>query len=125
MSDWDWQIWTAYTQGVQPLRPISRVVEHEKTRSALNPLSPPELPTRLDLHGLSLSEAFEQFCHTIERVAPHQRQLLVITGLGQGLLKRELPFWAQHPRVSRWIRSCTQAPPHLGGHGAFIVALRK
>jgi len=80
----------------------------------------------LDLHGMTQERAYEKLTSFIE--ANHQknkRSLLVITGKGQGILKKSLLIWLQSPALRPFIASIEESLPHHGGGGAFYVILRK
>ena len=98
------------------------------------------LEARLDLHGCTLETAFKKFKTFIRQSATRGvRRLLVITGKGgrkrssetaeteyKGVLKRELPRWAEfNPEIFPFIQSVTQAAPKHGGEGAYYVILKK
>jgi DNA-nicking Smr family endonuclease len=90
-----------------------------------------EIEGRLDLHGLSASQAeqalhrFLLSSHTIGR-----KTVLVITGRGlnpdtngPGILKRETPLWLD--RMPEIVSSYAQADRRHGGEGALYVRLRR
>ena len=90
-----------------------------------------EIEGRLDLHGLSASQAeqalhrFLLSSHTIGRKA-----VLVITGRGlnpdtngPGILKRETPLWLD--KMPEIVSSYAQADRRHGGEGALYVRLRR
>ena len=84
------------------------------------------IEVRLDLHQLNRQQAFNSvinfidFCHLKQK-----RMLLIITGKGNGILKDELPFWLDNPRVRDKILDHRFATPHHGGAGARYVYLSK
>lgn len=86
---------------------------------------------RLDLHGLTQSEA-----HTVLGIALEEAQacgdrcLLVITGKGTGrenggVLKTMVPRWLDEPGNRARIFAIQAACPQHGGAGAVYVLLRK
>ncbi|MBS0185095.1 MAG: Smr/MutS family protein [Proteobacteria bacterium] len=80
----------------------------------------------LDLHGLTQERAHEKLISFIEmNHLKNKRSLLIITGKGQGILKKALLLWLQSPHLRPLIASVEQALSHHGGEGAFYVILRK
>src|ERR1035437_2503605 len=83
------------------------------------------LEGRLDLHGMTQTEACEalrRFIHAA--VAQEKRTVLVITGKGQrfeGVLKRMVPQWLEEPDLARHLVAVTPAQPKDGGSGAFYL----
>ncbi|MDY0029664.1 MAG: Smr/MutS family protein [Pseudobdellovibrionaceae bacterium] len=130
-----------------PLIPDIALRHEEASRSAL--LSPTQLDRgmdqkfrkgllpvdgRLDLHGYSVEVAFRIFLEFMTRhTIANSRCLLVITGKGRnkstgldtGAIRSEFPKWLGLPRFSGLILAHCNAPPHMGGSGAFLVLLRK
>jgi DNA-nicking Smr family endonuclease len=90
-----------------------------------------EIDAKLDLHGMTQTEAFvalTKFMHKC--VTAEKRQLLIITGKGKiseggGVLRRNLGNWlAQLPEAPSILALRPAAPKH-GGEGAVYVVLRK
>ena len=88
-----------------------------------------KIEARLDLHGLSRSEALERAGHFLDNAAFHQLQtVLVVTGKGahssEGpVLRNAIEAYLQsnsHRAVVEWGR----APREHGGDGALVVFLR-
>ena len=83
----------------------------------------------LDLHGRTQDEAFSAF-NTFVLRAYHAglRCVLVITGKGSrgdGVLKAQLPHWADAATLRPVILRCQAARDHHGGGGAFYILLRR
>ncbi len=90
----------------------------------------------LDLHGLQEAAAHDSLIAFIHN-ARHQgiRFILVITGKGEkmdtynlyggGVLRTALPKWLDAAPLKPFVISCTHAPAHLGGTGAFMVHLKR
>ena len=91
--------------------------------------SRPPLSTRLDLHQFTLQEAFDAFNGFInEHGVLGTRSVLVVTGKGadgKGLLRKEFPLWTERAGIREKIQRIEQAPPHMGGEGAFLVYLKR
>jgi len=88
-----------------------------------------KIEARLDLHGLSRSEALERAGHFLDNAAFHQLQaVLIVTGKGAHssdgpVLRNALEAYLQaksHHAVVEWGR----APREHGGAGALVVFLR-
>jgi len=88
-----------------------------------------EIDAKLDLHGLTQRQAFEElaeFVHKKTKVG--KRHLLVITGKGRegdGILRRNLSKWLHQLPEANAILALREAAPCHGGGGAFYVILRK
>lgn len=82
---------------------------------------------RLDLHGLTESEAHEQLLVFIEAAFGRSKRLvLVITGKGgEGVLRANMPRWCDVPPLDECVLAVRAAAPHHGGEGAYYVLLRK
>lgn len=80
----------------------------------------------LDLHGMTQAKAHTALTLFID-TAHHadKRCLLVITGKGQGILKRAVPHWLSDPFLRPKILSVMTARPDHGGDGALYVLLRR
>lgn len=100
------------------------------------------IDARIDLHGMRAAEARAALRSFIfSCYARGQRNLLVITGKGddverrdlpfelfersgRGVLKRSVPGWLAEPELRSIVISYTQAHPRHGGEGALYVQLR-
>lgn len=93
---------------------------------------------RLDLHGLTLSEAHPELVRFILNAhADGMRLVLVITGKGKarddggpiptrtGALRHQVPQWMRLPPLSPVILQVTQSHLRHGGEGAYYVYLRR
>ena len=102
------------------------------TRGKLQP------EARLDLHGMTLSEAHPFLLNFILGSAQLKRRLvLVITGKGKskpdngpiperhGVLRHNVPIWLRQAPLSSCILEVTSAHQRHGGGGAFYVYLRR
>ncbi len=87
------------------------------------------LEGRIDLHGLTQTEAFAALSAFIRTaVAQKKRTVLVITGKGrkfEGVLRQKLPQWLAEPEMARHVVDVKPAQPKDGGSGAFYLRLRK
>jgi DNA-nicking Smr family endonuclease len=115
---------------------------------SVRPLPPPRLDARLharlrrgkqrpeariDLHGLTLTEAHDTLIGFVQRAhGGGKRLLLVITGKGQGsfggqegrgILRRQVPHWLRLPPLSATVLDIIPAHRTHGGDGAFYVYL--
>ncbi|NWG91347.1 MAG: Smr/MutS family protein [Parvularculaceae bacterium] len=90
------------------------------------------IEARLDLHGLTQSEAHRRFCSFLEHAhAGGARLALVITGKGrggdaprQGVLKARFLEWVEEPPARAHIARVAPASRGDGGAGAFYVFLK-
>ena len=102
------------------------------TRGKLNP------EARLDLHGMTMSEAYPVLQNFILRSAQLQRRLvLVITGKGKsksdrglfperhGVLRHNVPLWLRQAPLVNVILETTLAHQRHGGAGALYIYLRR
>jgi DNA-nicking Smr family endonuclease len=86
---------------------------------------------RIDLHGMTQSEAHDALVGFIRRSHnAGRRNVLVITGKGQmprgeGVLRLSVPRWLREADIGRLILSVHQAQPQHGGGGAYYVLLRR
>jgi len=88
------------------------------------------IEARIDLHGRSEQEAYEDFRAFVERQSARgKRMLLVITGKGGAdggsVLRANLPRWCDVPPFDALVLAVRAAAPHHGGDGAYYVLLRK
>ncbi len=122
----DEALWEAYTKTVTPLKkknlPRLRPIRHFF-------LFPTLLPPRLDLHGLTLQEAYEAFIDFFHlHIKANTRKIIVVTGkghAGQGLLRKEFPLWLEKKEIKDKISRTEVPPEHKGGSGAVIIYLKR
>jgi DNA-nicking Smr family endonuclease len=115
----------------QPLR-MDRKTHQQMVRGKTAPEG------RIDLHGMTLSEAHPELIHFILRSHENGKRLvLVITGKGKlrddwgpiptrlGILRHQVPVWLTQPPLGSVVMQI--APAHLkhGGTGAYYVYLRR
>ncbi|MGH7028891.1 MAG: Smr/MutS family protein [Stellaceae bacterium] len=89
------------------------------------------IEARLDLHGLTQSEAHRELADFVE--VSHRagrRCLLVITGRGlgpdgPGVLKSAVPRWLAEAGLRRRLLAIAAAQPRHGGAGALYLLLRR
>lgn len=91
---------------------------------------------RLDLHGMTLSEAHAELIPFLLRAqAQGLRLVLVITGKGKavhepvprpmGALRHQVPQWMRLPPLASAVLQVSEAHLKHGGAGAFYVYLRR
>jgi DNA-nicking Smr family endonuclease len=84
------------------------------------------LDRRIDLHGLTAANAESRLKYFVETAAYDGcRCLLVITGKGEGVLRRHVPNWLKQKPLSLYILALAEARPKDGGGGALYVLLRR
>ncbi|AZL15750.1 Smr/MutS family protein [Rickettsiales endosymbiont of Stachyamoeba lipophora] len=100
-------------------------------KTKLRKIKNQSIDASIDLHGFIIEKAKIKFIKFILNAKQQGlNTILVVTGKGQfneqnqyeGKLKNELPKWAQE--LSEIIKYFIQAPPKLGGEGAYIIKLR-
>jgi DNA-nicking Smr family endonuclease len=85
---------------------------------------------RLDLHGLTQSEAHSALLHFLRSAtARDARLVLVITGKGRGgepgVLRRQVPQWLGLPEFRSLVVGFEDAHVAHGGEGALYVRVRR
>ncbi|MQP65709.1 DNA mismatch repair protein MutS [Niveispirillum sp. SYP-B3756] len=86
---------------------------------------------RIDLHGLTQSEAHDALIGFVRRShVQGRRLLLVITGKGgmprgEGVLRSAVPRWLHETPTRDLVLAVHQAQPQHGGGGAYYVYLRR
>lgn len=90
------------------------------------------IDARLDLHGLTQSEAHAVLLRFLRNAhARDARLLLVITGKGvrgegeRGVLKRQVPHWLGLPEFRAYVVGFEDAHVAHGGEGALYVRVRR
>ena len=92
------------------------------------------IDARLDLHGLTQSEAHAALLHFLRKASAREARLvLVITGKGargegageRGVLKRQVPHWLALPEFRSLVIGFEDAGVKHGGAGALYVRLRR
>lgn len=81
---------------------------------------------KLDLHGMTRQQAFHILHRYIDTARERgKRVVLVVTGKGGGILKREVPMWLSQGELGQQVISFYSAGPADGGEGALYVVLKK
>ena len=90
------------------------------------------IEARLDLHGMTQSQAHDQVYRFLECARNNGlRTVLVITGKGLrqdgqiGVLRSVVPRWLNEPPLRDWIKAFDHAAPRDGGKGALYILLRR
>jgi len=90
-----------------------------------------EIDARLDLHGLTQSEAHAALLRFLRAASAREAKLvLVITGKGtrdgeRGVLKRQVPQWLALPEFRTFVIGFEAAGVRHGGEGALYIRLRR
>jgi DNA-nicking Smr family endonuclease len=95
------------------------------------------IDARIDLHGMTQSEAHDALLHFVRRAQTNgARLVLVVTGKGSarstrdgarepGILRRQVPLWLALPEFRSVIIGFDEAHVTHGGQGALYVRLRR
>ena len=87
------------------------------------------IEARLDLHGLTQTEAHRALCGFVTTSRTMGRRcVLVITGrgrLGGGILKDAVPRWLDEAGLRPHVLAIAPAQPQHGGGGALYLLLRR
>lgn len=110
-----------------PLAPLGRRMKQRVARGK------DKIDGRLDLHGLTQSEAHAALLRFLRTAnARDARLVLVITGKGartgegeRGVLKRQVPLWLGLPEFRAWVVGFEDAHLAHGGEGALYVRVRR
>jgi DNA-nicking Smr family endonuclease len=115
------------TKSLPPLAPLGRRMKQRVARGK------DEIDGRLDLHGLTQSEAHAELLHFLRTASSRgARLVLVITGKGaraadgeRGVLKRQVPHWLGLPEFRALVIGFEDAHVSHGGEGALYVRVRR
>ena len=117
---------TPTTSASPALTPLSRRLRRSVARGAH------DIDARLDLHGLTQSEAHAALLHFLRSASARgARLVLVITGKGgrgdgeRGVLKRQVPQWLALPEFRAFVIGFEDAHIAHGGEGALYVRIRR
>ena len=107
-----------------PLTPLGRRMKRSVARGK------EAIDGRLDLHGLTQSEAHSALLHFLRNaIARDARLVLVITGKGRGgepgVLRRQVPQWLGLPEFRAFVVGFEDAHIAHGGAGALYVRIRR
>jgi DNA-nicking Smr family endonuclease len=112
-----------------PLAPIGRRTKQKLARGT------EPIDARIDLHGLTQSEAHHALLHFLRRAQGDGHKFaLVITGKGRikfetereaGVLRREVPRWLRLKEFRDYVVGYEPAHVGHGGEGALYVRLRR
>ena len=109
-----------------PLAPLGRRMRTRVARGKEG------IDGRLDLHGLTQSEAHGTLLDFLRQASARgARLVLVITGKGaraggeRGVLRRQVPHWLQLPEFRAFVIGFEAAHVAHGGEGALYVRVRR
>ena len=114
-------------QKLPPLAPLGRRMKQRVARGK------EKIDGRLDLHGLTQSEAHATLLRFLRTASSRgARLVLIITGKGarasegeRGVLKRQVPQWLGLPEFRALIIGFEDAHVTHGGEGALYVRIRR
>ena len=100
MTEEDLAYWSLFISSIKPLKQkkgVERVKPVLKERLKIKPRPEKQLSYILDLHGLTLQEAYTTVFKFINlHFALSSKSILIITGKGlkgEGKIKKEISFW--------------------------------
>ena len=107
-----------------PLTPLGRRMKQRVARGK------EKIDARLDLHGLTQSEAHGDLLRFLRNAhARDARLVLVITGKGRGpepgVLRRQVPQWLGLPEFRALVIGFEDAHATHGGEGALYIRVRR
>ncbi len=110
-----------------PLAPLGRRLKKRVGRGKET------IDGRLDLHGLTQSQAHAALLHFLRSASARgARLVLVITGKGaragqgeRGVLKRAVPQWLSLPEFRAFVIGYEEAQVAHGGEGALYIGIRR
>jgi DNA-nicking Smr family endonuclease len=107
-----------------PLAPLGRRMKQRVARGK------EQIDAKLDLHGLTQSEAHGELLRFLRRAnARDARLVLIITGKGRGgepgVLRRQVPHWLALPEFRDLVIGFEEAHGTHGGEGALYVRVRR
>ena len=117
-------------KALPPLAPLAPLGRRMKQRVARGKEA---IDGRLDLHGLTQSEAHAALLRFLRTASSRgARLVLVITGKGgrasdaeRGVLKRQVPQWLGLPEFRAFVVGFEDAHTSHGGEGALYVLVRR
>ncbi len=141
----DMKIWEDYKKTVQPLKKTKRsrcflsgardalpslsFIRRRFDVLATNKMKNGSLSDSLDLHHLTLQEAYEKVLSFIDaHFQKGSKEVLIITGKGlktEGALKKNLPLWLEKEYFRKKIREYLPVKDSLGQFGSFKVFLKR
>jgi DNA-nicking Smr family endonuclease len=117
------------TKKPPPLAPLDKRQKHRVARGR------DAIDAKIDLHGMTQSEAHDALIHFVRRAqADGARLVLIVTGKGsamrdaereRGVLRRQVPLWLALPEFRPFIVGFDEAHVTHGGQGALYVRLRR
>ena len=132
-----------HSKPIAPSKSVSHEAAQKLPKSAAPPLVPlgrrmkqrvargkDQIDARLDLHGLTQSEAHGELLRFLRRAnARDARLVLIITGKGRGgepgVLRRQVPHWLALPEFRELVVGFEDAHVTHGGEGALYVRVRR
>ncbi len=112
LTENDKRIWDAFVQNVTPLGQPS-----PSTPPIPVPIIKSDNQNKLDLHGLTLNEAFLTTKEFIQTAVSNNKSITIITGMS-GDIKREFPYWMENNHLVSSIEE-------MNGGGAYKIFFKK
>lgn len=120
----DLEVWEDFKSGLKPTQNCHKSDIPKRLSVSYAPSL--ENPYQIDLHGLTVQEAFDKVKKTLSlHYKKGIHHILIITGkgtTGKGLIKNEFSGWMENPKLAQYIRSWRW---QNAGGAAFIELKRK
>lgn len=126
--------WFKYVKDIKKLKDNKHVykefLQEKITNDYLKPSNIEYAVNKIDLHGLTQEQAFEELKDFLEYCYDIGKQnILIITGKGKldnpGVIKLAVPRWLAYTELKKYILSHSEAKYKFGGSGAIAVLLKK
>lgn len=119
----DIDVWEDFKSGVNPDKNVHTLDIPKRLSVSYKPT--PKNPYQIDLHGLTVQQAFDKVKKTLSaHYKKGSRRILIITGkgtTGKGLIKNEFAGWMENPKLAKYIRAWRWQ----NAGGAAVIELKK
>ena len=132
--DKDLEEWLSYIQDITPLSKLDKhhitPTKDKKLRKTKIDSKHYSITSKIDLHGLTQDQAFEQLKVFLKQSCDaNKKEVVIITGKGKinqpGLIKTLVPRWLEHTELKRYVLGYSYIQDTFGESGAIRVLIRK